>query len=128
MQISFIHVVLNAGLISQLVLLVLLVFSISSWAIIFAKLRLFRQIKTESFSFIDAFWASNNLSEANVLTVHYPHSPEAAVFSAGFAELQKINRARNRKDKSEQKETLEMQLATMDNLKRSVRKAELCVS
>ncbi|MCP3928670.1 MAG: Tol-Pal system subunit TolQ, partial [Bacteroidetes bacterium] len=39
-------------------------------------------------------------------------------------ELQKINRIRNRGSDDTSKDTLEMQLATMDNLKRAIRKAE----
>jgi len=50
--------------------------------------------------------------------------PEAVVFTSGYSELQKINRIRSRKDLSESPETLDMQLATMDNLKRAIRKAE----
>ena len=124
MDISISHMFLNAGIIGQFVMLVLLVFSIASWSIIFMKSLLFRKIQRDSDEFLDNFWASNNLSEANNLSKKYPLSPEAVVFSSGYNELQKINRARTRKDKEEHAETLDMQLATMDNLKRAITKAE----
>ena len=54
---------------------------------------------------------------------NFPFSPEAIVFTTGFAELKKINKIRTRGEDST-KETLDMQLATMDNLKRALRKAE----
>lgn len=88
------------------------------------KARLFRKVRLDSEDFLEAFWSSSNLSEANKATEDFPYSPEAAVFSMGFAELQKINRIRNRTENEEVKETLEMQMATMDNLKRAIRKAE----
>lgn len=116
--------ILHAGPVGQLVMLTLLIFSIASWSIVFMKARLFRITKNESTEFLESFWSSNNLSEANSLTEDFPLSPEANVFSAGYNELQKINRTRMRKEPAEQKETLDMQLATMDNLQRAIRKAE----
>nr|WP_306793048.1 protein TolQ [Desulfopila inferna] len=116
--------ILQAGPIGHLVMIILLLFSVISWSIVFMKVRLFRRVKRESTVFLEQFWSSNNLSEANEMADNYPYSPEAAVFTAGFKELQKINRIRTRKETAEAKEILEMQLATMDNLKRAIRKAE----
>ncbi len=124
MQLSITSMILHAGPISQFVMITLFIFSIISWAIIFMKARLFRKVRLDSEDFLESFWSSSNLSEANKVSEDFPYSPEATVFSAGFAELQKINRIRNRNDNEEIKETLEMQLATMDNLKRAIRKAE----
>jgi biopolymer transport protein TolQ len=123
-QLSITNMVLHAGPVSQLVMLTLLIFSIISWSIVFMKARLFRKIRLDSEDFLETFWSSTNLSEANKAAEEYQYSPEATVFSTGYNELQKINRIRNRHDGEEIKETLEMQLATMDNLKRAIRKAE----
>lgn len=68
------------------------------------------------------FWQSANLNEAHAAAEEFEYSPQASVFIAGFTELQKINKIRSKKEK--QSETLDMQLATMDNLKRAIRKAE----
>ncbi len=116
--------ILHAGPISQLVMLTLFIFSIISWAIVFMKARLYRKVRLDSEDFLESFWSSSNLSEANKATDDFPYSPEASVFATGFSELQKINRIRNRNDDDAVKETLEMQMATMDNLKRAIRKAE----
>ncbi len=124
MQLSITDMILHAGPVGQLVMFTLLMFSIASWSIVFMKARLFRITKKESRKFLESFWSSSNLSEANTLTEEFPLSPEANVFAAGFNELQKINRTRSRKETADQRETLEMQLATMDNLKRAIRKAE----
>ena len=116
--------ILHAGPVGQLVMVTLLIFSVVSWSIVFMKARLFRIVKRESAVFLENFWSSGNLSEAHDLTGDYPHCPEAGVFSAGYSELQKINKIRTRKEASGSDETLDMQLATMDNLKRAIRKAE----
>ncbi len=105
-------------------MLTLFFFSVISWAIVFMKARLYRKVRLDSEDFIESFWSSSNLSEANKATEDFPYSPEATVFAAGFSELQKINRIRNRNEDEDLKETLEMQMATMDNLKRAIRKAE----
>jgi biopolymer transport protein TolQ len=116
--------ILHAGPIGQLVMLVLLLFSVISWSIVFIKARLFKKISTDTRDFLEAFWSSSKLSDAYDTAQDYEYSPEATIFSAGFTELQKINKIRSRKDGSNQPETLDMQMATMDNLKRAIRKAE----
>lgn len=116
--------ILHAGPVGQLVMLVLLLFSVISWSIVFIKTRLFKKVSTDTQDFLEAFWASSKLSDAYETAQEYEYSPEATIFSAGFTELQKINKIRSRKDGINQPETLDMQMATMDNLKRAIRKAE----
>lgn len=60
------------------------------------------------------------MNEAQTAAKEFEYSPQAAVFIAGFGELQKINKLRNREEEGQVAETLEMQLATMDNLKRTI--------
>ena len=117
--------VLNAGPVGQLVMLTLLIFSVVSWAIVIMKSRLLKKVRLDSEDFLETFWQSANLNEAHVAAEEFEYSPQASVFIAGFSELQKINKIRSRKDSESQVETLDMQLATMDNLKRAIRKAEL---
>ena len=124
MQLSITNMILHAGPVGQLVMLGLLIFSLISWSIIFIKVRLFKKVSTDTRDFLETFWASSKLSEAYESAQDYEYSPEAAIFSAGFTELQKINKIRSRKDEGQHQETLEMQMATLDNLKRAIRKAE----
>ena len=124
MQLSISSMIMHAGPMGQMVMLTLLVFSLGSWSIIFMKTRLFKKTIAETDDFLETFWTSKTLSDANDAAGRFPLSPEAAVFGAGFAELQKINKIRTRKDTDTKNEPLEMQLATMDNLKRAIRKAE----
>lgn len=128
MQLSITNMILHAGPVGQFIMLVLLIFSLISWSIVFMKFRLYKKVSTDTRDFLEAFWSSNKLSEAYDTAQEYEYSPEAALFSAGFTELQKINKIRSRKESRElnnpQQEPLDMQLATMDNLKRAIRKAE----
>lgn len=124
MQLSISSMIMHAGPMGQMVMLTLLIFSLSSWSIIFMKTRMYKKAIQQTDDFLVAFWASKTLNDADDAAAQHPLSPEAAVFQTGFAELQKINQIRNRGDKNSANEPLEMQLATMDNLKRAVRKAE----
>ncbi len=111
--------ILNAGPMVKFVMLLLLGFSLGSWTIIFLKYRLFKETGEDAEYFLDTFWKCKNLSEAFQAAKECLGSPEASIFITGYNELQKLNRNR-----SSGVESLEMQLATMDNLKRSLRKAE----
>ena len=124
MQLSISNMIMHAGPMGQFVMLTLLLFSLASWSIIIMKIRLFRKAVAETDDFLEAFWSSSTLNDADESASRFPLSPEAAVFSAGFSELQKINKIRNRQENNPTSEPLEMQLATMDNLKRAIRKAE----
>jgi len=117
--------IFHAGPIGQLVMLTLLIFSVASWTIVIMKARLFKKIRLDSEDFLHTFWNSSNLSEAHTAAGEFTYSPESAVFIAGFGELQKINKIRGRRTESGSPETLDMQLATMDNLKRAIRKAAM---
>jgi biopolymer transport protein TolQ len=86
------------------------------------KYRTFKKAQEESAFFVDIFWKSKNLADAYKTAQETTASPEAAIFTLGFNELQKLGRSRAAKQMGE--ETLEMQLAGMDNLKRTLRKAE----
>lgn len=125
MTLSIIEMMLNAGLMVKLVMLTLLIFSLVSWSIIIMKYLMFRKSQQASDAFLDEFWNSKTLNEAYNSAQEYIQSPEAAVFITGYGELKKISASRT---SGESGATLEMQLATMENLKRSVRKAQLLES
>jgi biopolymer transport protein TolQ len=71
----------------KLVLLILLAFSLGSWAIIIYKWRLMRRIKRETRLFREIFAESDNLSVVYAATKQYHNSPLARMFAVGYAEL-----------------------------------------
>lgn len=125
MTLSIIEMLLNAGLMVKLVMMTLLIFSVVSWSIIIVKHLMFKKSENASADFLEDFWNSKTLNEAYNSAQNYSQSPEASVFITGYTELKKISAARNG---GEGAVTLEMQLATMENLKRSVRKAQVMES
>lgn len=125
MTLSIFEMMFNAGLMVKLVMITLLLFSLVSWSIIIMKQVMLKRAGNASDDFLEEFWESKTLNDAYDSAKEYTLSPEAAVFVSGFHELKKISSARTAQSGGE---TLEMQVATMDNLKRAVRKAQLIES
>jgi biopolymer transport protein TolQ len=126
-DLSLLGMFINAGLMVKFVMLLLLSFSVASWYIIFMKIILFKKVREESESFLNMFWKSKNLAEAARSAKNTPVCPEAQIFTLGYSELQKISQF-NSAAESDAPRTLEMRLAGMDNLKRSLAKAEISES
>jgi len=57
------QMIIHAGLIVKFVLLILLFFSVMSWAIIFMKYRMLRKAKRESASFLELFRESGDMKK-----------------------------------------------------------------
>ena len=87
------HVML-AGPIVKLVLLLLVGFSVVSWAIIFLKVRLFKGIERNQAGFARAFAEGKSLSALYEQAEKGKKSPLTEVFRAGYLELTRIQRER----------------------------------
>ncbi len=72
---------------AKLVLLVLLFFSVVSWAIFFSRYLLFARARREGDSFLRIFRKSRKFSEVTVICEKLPNTPLVAIFQAGFSEL-----------------------------------------
>ena len=84
---SLVDLVLRASPIAKLVLLILLVFSIASWAIIFTKARITKQALQQSAQFLKLFESSTRWAELHAGSSGLRENPLAAVFLAADAEL-----------------------------------------
>jgi biopolymer transport protein TolQ len=73
--------------ISKVVLVILLLFSITSWGIILYKLWTFNRIARHSRTFLDIFRRSSKFSEVQAVCQSLSASPLAGLFQAGYAEL-----------------------------------------
>ena len=78
----------NTGPVARLVLLMLLAFSILSWAIIFRKFRVFRAARYESSEFLKVFRQSKKLSEIRAVCRSLKESPLPEVFQSGYREIE----------------------------------------
>ena len=87
------HVML-AGPIVKLVLLLLIVFSVVSWAIIFMKIKMFRGIDRVQDDFSRAFAEGKGLPALYEQAQKGSRAPMTEVFRAGYIELTRIHRER----------------------------------
>jgi biopolymer transport protein TolQ len=72
---------------AQAVLVILVLFSVASWAIILYKLWSFRRAERESARFLDVFRRSSKFSEVQAVCKSLEHSPLVGIFQAAYAEL-----------------------------------------
>ena len=121
-QLNIITMFWNAGLMVKFVMLLLLGFSIYSWFIIFKKHTTYKKARQESEDFRETFWKCKNLSEAHKYAQSTSICPEANIFKLGYTELQRLGKRQASTAASE--ETFESRLAGLENLKRTLRKAE----
>jgi len=84
---NVIDILRETGPINQAVLLVLVIFSIASWAIILYKAWSLRAAESQSARFLDVFRRSSKFSEVQAVCPSLPASPLVGVFQAGYAEI-----------------------------------------
>ncbi|MGA7617431.1 MAG: MotA/TolQ/ExbB proton channel family protein [Thermoanaerobaculia bacterium] len=86
----------HSGWVGKSVLLVLLVFSLLSWASMFIVGERFRRSNRASRSFLGVFRRSRRLIDVQTATVQAPLSPLVGLFRAGYAEIEaQITHERN---------------------------------
>lgn len=83
-KMDFLRLIIDASLVVKLVLLVLLFFSVFSWAIIFFKRNTLKISASQSKKFLNVFRKSRDLLEVNEAASKYKSSPEALLFRSGF--------------------------------------------
>lgn len=78
----------NTGAVARIVLVLLLAFSVLSWAIILHKYRSFKAARRESQEFLKVFRQSKKLSEIRAFCRSLKASPLPEVFQAGYREIE----------------------------------------
>ncbi|MEP7340088.1 MAG: MotA/TolQ/ExbB proton channel family protein [Acidobacteriota bacterium] len=89
---SLVDLMLRASPVAKFVLLVLLIFSVASWAIIFNKERATKRAQQQSTQFLRVFESSARWSDLHAGGAALRENPLAAIFFAADAELQKQGR------------------------------------
>jgi biopolymer transport protein TolQ len=84
---SIYEMVAHAGPIGKAVLLLLMLFSIISWAIIIKKFRILRQARRETEKFYETYSKKGNLANTYSVSKNLKNSPVAKLFVAGYNEL-----------------------------------------
>ena len=127
-HIDLIHMISNAGIVVQLVLLMLLFFSVISWAIILIKSRYIKRAVKQSAEFTEFFWKSRDLSNAFAKAKLLHGSPLARIFRIGYAELKKTSQTGSPSSGSSSQAVAESlpfntRFVGIDNVKRALRRA-----
>lgn len=119
-EISFWDMITHSGPVVFSVLLLLVLASVASWAIIGYKGYLLRQAQTHSVAFLESFWQSKRLDEIYNNSEQFQRSPIAQVFRAGYVELAKVKqRSQDKEERSEMRESLD----PSTNIERALRRA-----
>jgi len=92
---SFIHLVVNASIPVQFVLVVLLLASVFSWALIYVKWSYLKQSRLEAKIFEGRFWSGINLSDlfSQLSTRQEKRFGLEAIFENGFREFARARKA-----------------------------------
>ncbi|MCB1153820.1 MAG: protein TolQ [Deltaproteobacteria bacterium] len=124
---SIIEVVTSAGPVVTFVMLLLGLFSVTSWAIIFLKGMMLRKAQKEGEIFLKLFWESRQLEEiyrgARDLTL----TPLAEIYKAGYRELERFRHGHRGDDAvtmggGETKGPVVKREAARDNVVRALRR------
>lgn len=114
---GILSLLLDADIVVQAVLLVLVAMSIACWVIIFNKYTVTQKAMRQSTAFLEFFWRSKRLDQVYEQAERYQPSPLAEVFKAAYIELAKLTA------QHESNPTAAMDEGDLDNLTRALRRA-----
>ena len=84
---SVVELVMQSSMMAKVVLLTLLIFSITSWAIMLNKYFVYRVAKSEDSKFLEVFSKTENLTQIYNFAKELQVSPLARLFLTGYREL-----------------------------------------
>lgn len=86
-EVNVVELLRETGTVNLIVLAILVLLSVLSWAIILQKALSYRSIQRQTATFLDVFRRSTKFSEVQSVCPSLPASPLVGVFQAGYAEL-----------------------------------------
>jgi biopolymer transport protein TolQ len=122
-QQSLLTIVLGASPVVQLVLLLLLAFSVGSLGVILFKFRQLGAARRQSERFLEIFWEAKNLAAINNASLDLKQSPVAHVFRSGYQELQRLTRSKKSGTGTWDDKTESTELGGIENVERAMRRA-----
>ncbi len=95
-DLSILHLVLNASIVVQLVMLLLVCVSVTSWAAIFRKLFALKRVKSLNDEFEREFWSGTSLNDLFAAAAQNAKQagPMERIFASGMREYQKLRERR----------------------------------
>ncbi|MEI6207874.1 MAG: protein TolQ [Desulfuromonadales bacterium] len=110
---------IGTGLIVKIVLLILVFFSVVSWAIIMFKLFQVHRANSESVRFMDFFWKSKRFDAIASQVDRFASSPLTVLFNEGYGELKKVVET----DGTSSGGVISTDLGGIENVSRALRRA-----
>jgi biopolymer transport protein TolQ len=91
-ELSVWYLIANAGVLVQLVMLLLALASVVSWALIFQRVQVFRKAKQAQYAFEERFWSGMDLGQLyrEVSSNPTPFSGMESLFRSGFKEFSRL--------------------------------------
>ena len=112
--------IMQAGPVVKLVLLILLYFSLVSWAIIFYKFSTVQRAIKESDRFLDFFWSKKRFDTIGQGIKEFSNSPLATLFREGYHEMLQLKK---RSAGSEEAVDFSSKMAPTEIVARALRRA-----
>lgn len=91
-ELSVWYLIANAGVLVQLVMLLLALASVVSWALIFQRVQVLRKARQAQYAFEERFWSGMDLGQLyrDVTTNPTPFSGMESLFRSGFKEFSRL--------------------------------------
>ena len=121
-QVDILKFATHSGPVVTAVLVLLIFFSVASWAIIGYKLTQIRRAQHNAMKFLETFWESKRLDSIYESTKGQTNSPLSAVFRAGYVELSKVKKVQAG---GGEVGSMDISLSGLDNISRAMRRAHL---
>lgn len=112
----------GTGLVVKLVLIILIYFSVVSWAIIFYKLLQVYRANKESVRFLEFFWKTKRFDTISTQLDRFPNSPLSLMFNEGYTELKKLMEAGG-EQQVDDPSVISTEIGGIDNISRALRRA-----
>lgn len=120
-------IIANASPIVMMVLLLLIVFSVLTWAIIFFKWGTIRRCFANSENFLDIFWSGKSMDHIYSESKKYTGAPVAKIFQSGYVELQRLMEKERQKGTGHAQTTDPLKIvppeSSISNLERALSRA-----
>jgi len=115
----------NVGPVGAVVLAILVLFSLMSWAIIIYKGASLRRAHSQSDTFLQVFRKSSKFSEVNSVCAQLKASPLVGVFQAGYMEVNQQVRGQGAKQEGKEKDAAgpKPTVRSLDALSRALARA-----
>ena len=87
--------ILSAGIVAKIVLFILFIFSIFSWAVIFFKLYQIRKAEKGAGDFLESFSRADSIHHLRLSNYKGIDNPLSALFKEGYSRFEEINKGKS---------------------------------